>query len=326
MEAEVMAAGTAQPTAVVQVQNIDTDAVIAMFLQQYDCKDSSRQLYARTLRQFFAWGHRTGRQLQFLTRADVLQYRDGLINGEATEDGNPRSSLTAASYLTSLKLFYTWLESEKVCPNITAAVKLPKRAKKFEREPLTNEQARALVEQTAATATLRDTAIINLLLRCGLRTIEVVRADVGDIKSKGGKTLLYVQGKGHVKKDNFVILSDKCSTALTAYLQTRKDAADTEPLFTCSSNRNKDGRLTTRTISSIAKQHLQGIGLDSRSYTAHSLRHTAACSLLEVTGDMNAVQMTLRHANPATTQLYTYHIDERRRLNTAAEMQLDKLF
>ena len=84
--------------------------------------------------------------------------------------------------------------------------------------------------------------------------------------------------------------------------------------------------MTTRTISHIAKQHLQGIGLDSRSYTAHSLRHTAACSLLEATNDIHAVQMTLRHANPATTQLYTYHIDERRRLKAAAELRLDSLF
>ena len=326
MDAAVIVAETAQPTTIVQVQNIDTDAVISTFLQQYDCKDSSRHLYGRTLRQFFAWVHRTGRQIQYLTRTDILQYRDGLISGEATEDGNPRSTLTAASYLTSLKLFYEWLEAEKVCPNITAGIRLPKRAKKFEREPLTNEQARALVEQTAATATLRDTAIINLLLRCGLRTIEVVRADIGDIRTKGGKTLLYVQGKGHTAKDNFVILSDKCRSTLTAYLQTRKDATPQQPLFTCDSNNNKGGRMTTRTISHIAKQHLQGIGLDSRSYTAHSLRHTAACSLLEATNDMHAVQMTLRHANPATTQLYTYHIDERRRLKTAAELQLDNLF
>jgi len=304
----------------------NTDAFIQAFIAQLDCKESSRQLYGRTLKQFFAWVQRTGRAQKPLQRADILAYRDGLINGSATEDGSPRSSLTAASYLTSLKLFYEWLESEQICPNITAGIRLPKRAKKFEREPLTNTQAHELIEQTAATANTRDTAIINLLLRCGLRTIEVVRADVQDIQQKGGTMVLYVQGKGHTSKDNFVILSDKCRAALTAYLQTRGNLTGTEPLFTCDSNNNKGGRMTTRTISGIAKKHLKGIGLDSRSYTAHSLRHTAACSLLESTGDMQLVQMTLRHANPATTQLYTYHIDERRRLQAAAEMKLDRLF
>jgi len=316
----------AQPQANSLLLASDTDEAITLFLAQLDCMESSRKVYGRGLKQFFAWTQRTGKALNTLQRADVLQYRDGLLNGSAMEDGEARSSLTAASYLTALKLFYEWLESNKVCPNITAGIKLPKRAKKFEREPLTNTQAHALIEQTAETANLRDTAIINLLLRCGLRTIEVARADIRDIKEKGGSVVLYVQGKGHTAKDNFVILSDKCSAAIKAYLETRQNPAGNEPLFTCSSNNNKGGRMTTRTISGIAKTHLKGIGLNSRSYTAHSLRHTAACSLLEATDSLQLVQMTLRHANPATTQLYTYHIDERRRLQAAAEKQLDNLF
>lgn len=311
--------------AALQAQQFATEEVISAFLSQLDCKQSSRSLYGRTLRQFFAWTTRTGRLLSAMTRADILAYRDGLISGDATADGKGRSTLTAACYLTAVKLFYTWLESVGAYPNITAGIKLPKRTKKYEKEPLTNEQAAALV-QDASAANLRDAAIINLLLRTGLRTIEVVRANIEDLKEKGGMSVLYVQGKGHDSKDNFVILSGKCSEALTAYLQTRTGAAPTAPLFTCGSNNNKDGRLTTRTISGIAKAHLQAIGLNSRSYTAHSLRHTFGCSLLETTGSLHDTQLEMRHSSPATTEIYTYHTDERRRLKAAVVNQLDKLF
>ena len=56
---------------------------------------------------------------------------------------------------------------------------------------------------------LRDFAIVNLILRTGLRTIEVVRADVGDITFKGNRRILRVWGKGHDTKDDFVVLTDK---------------------------------------------------------------------------------------------------------------------
>lgn len=309
-----------------QAQAFDTDAVVELFLQQQDCKESSRALYRRTLRQFFAWVRRTGRMLNAMNRADILQYRDGIISGAAMEDGKGRSPLTAAAYLTAVKLFYTWLESVGAYPNIAASVKMPERANKFRREPLNNAQAAALCENAAQGGNLRDNAIVNLLLRTGMRTIEVVRANVEDLKTKAGTHVLYVQGKGKQDKSNFVILSPKCYTALQAYLATRTDTTPTAPLFTCDSNNNKGGRMTTRTISHIAKEHLQAIGLDSREYTAHSLRHTFGCSMLEETGDLHATQLAMRHANPGTTEIYTYHIDEMRRLRAAAENRLDNLF
>lgn len=325
------------PTAAVNealtAQAFEQEAVVTAFLQQLDCKESSRKLYARTLPQYFAWANRTGRSLNVMTRADIIAYRDGLINGTATADGKTRSSLTAAAYLTAVKLFYKWLESVGAYPNITAGVKMPERSPKFEREPLTNEQARQLSEETTCTASYRDAAILSLLLRCGLRTIEVVRADVADLKERSGVLTLNVQGKGHISKNNFVVLSDKAAVTLRRYLNSRTDIAgktDEElqhtPLFTCDSNNNAGGRLTTRTISGIAKKHLQAIGLDSREYTAHSLRHTFGCSLLDATDDMNIVQLSLRHASQNTTRLYVYHRDEQRRIAAAKKCSIDTLY
>ena len=45
----------------------------------------------------------------------------------------------------------------------------------------------------------QDYAVIYLMLKTGLRAIEVVRAQVGDIKTKEGEKVLYVLGKGIAK-------------------------------------------------------------------------------------------------------------------------------
>ena len=47
----------------------------------------------------------------------------------------------------------------------------------------------------------RDYAIFNLLVRTGLRTIELERADIGDIRAQGAQAVLYVQGKWRAEKD-----------------------------------------------------------------------------------------------------------------------------
>lgn len=318
---------------IITAQNITADAVVDMFLQQYDAADSSIALYRRALRQFFAWVARTGRRTELLTRADIIDYKKGLLNGEATADGQRKSPLTAASYLNAVKLFYTWLhDANGTITNIAAGVDLPKRAAKFERQPLTAEKAGELLTETANTATARDNAIINLLINTGLRTIEVVRADIKDMQNVGGEAVLYVQGKGQASKNNFVTLSGNTYNAITAYLKTRPTATPDEPLFTCEGNRNLNGRLTTRTISGIARRHLDAIGLQhsigerNSRYTAHSLRHTYGCVFLSATHDYELTRLQLRHASTATTRFYTYHLDEQRRLEAAKQYNIDNLY
>ena len=315
----------------IQQQDMTAAAVVDMWERQLDCADSSRHLYRRVLRQFFAWVKRSGRDVGTLKRADILEYRAALLDGTATpkEDGTPqpKSALTTGSYLTAVKLFYKWLHEENgLITNITEGVKAPRRTNKFEREPLTAAQAHALAEEVATTGSTRDAAIINLLLRTGMRTIEVARANIEDMQLLGGQVVLYVQGKGHVGKDNFVIVSDKCRAAIAAYLATRPNAAPTAPLFASDSNNNNGGRLTTRTISDIAKRHLKAIGVDSRSYTAHSLRHTYGTRLLRASNNMEFVQKQLRHASINTTNKYTYHEDAERRVELAQQYNIDSIY
>ena len=138
--------------------------------------------------------------------------------------------------------------------------------------------------------------------------------------------MLLVHGKGRDEKDNFVILTEKAYKPIADYLATRGDIKAQEPLFTSTSNNSKGERLSTRSISYIAKEGLKAIGLNERSFTAHSLRHTTAVNILRGGGSLEQAQFTLRHSNPATTQIYTATLDEERRLQNSGEALIDSLY
>ena len=298
----------------------DTRAVVECFAAQTDVKASSRALYIRTLNGFFDWVHATGRAVAALTVADLIAYKENLL-----ADG--KSPLTVASYVNSLRRFYEWAESLKLYPNIARGVHAPKRAQQFQKQPLTVAQVGNLLRYEQAKQSPRDYAIVNLLVRTGLRTVEVIRANVGDIVYKSGQRVLMVQGKGRDAKDNFVILTDAAYMPILAYLNTRPDGTDAAaPLFTSESNNSAGARLTTRTVSAIAKNGLVSVGLDNRVFTAHSLRHTTAVNILRAGGSLEQVQYTLRHTNPATTQIYTATLREEQRLTTGGEYMLDRLY
>ena len=298
---------------------IDRESLLDLFISSQDRKPTTLSLYRRTMGLFFDWIDRTGRNITTLTRPDLIEYKHSL-------EMEGKSGLTITSYLTSLRLFYQWMEAEGVYPNIAKVLNLPKRTKEFRHQPLRPQQAKELLTEVEESGNLRDIAIMNLLARTGLRTIEVVRADVGDITFKGGQRVLMVKGKGRDEKDNFVILTDKAYRPIAEYLSERGCVRMTDPLFVSESNRDRGGRMTTRSISRIAKNNLRGIGLDDKVFTAHSLRHTTAVSILRGGGTLEDCQLTLRHSNPATTQIYTAFVDEERRLNRQAEGLIDNLF
>lgn len=297
----------------------DVHTAIQAFALSQDVKPSSRALYSRTLNTFFDWVGTTGRTVATLTVADLIAYKDELLNGG-------KSSLTVASYVNSLRRFYEWTEANKIYPNIGKGIHAPKRKQAFRKQPLTVAQVGELLHHEQGTQSARDYAIVNLMVRTGLRCVEVVRANVGDVTYKGGQRVLMVQGKGRDEKDNFVILTDAAYNPIRAYLDTRTGIDENAPLFASESRNNDGGRMTTRAVSGIAKQGLKSVGLDNKVFTAHSLRHTAAVNILRAGGSLEMAQYTLRHSNPATTQIYTATLREEQRLNNGGETLLDGLY
>lgn len=318
---------------------VDLRGLVAQFVAMVpNIKASTRKQYTRDLSQFFAWVENSGRAFSALTQLDVVTFQTELEN-------KGLSPLTISGYLTSVRLFFEWADANKIYNNIAKGVRGPQRKKKFQKQALLNDQATTLLQYAKEHCTPRDFAIVNLALRCGLRTIEIVRANVGDIAFKGGRRVLKVWGKGKVlgdKEEDFVVLSDKAFQPIADYLQTRPTAQPDEPLFVTNYGRKRaeienqptnatDGtkhgeRLTTRMISKICKDALVGIGLTGHEYTAHSLRHTCGCSIIRQHGSLQDVQFVLRHASSKTSEIYLESIKEEQRLERAPELLLDNAF
>lgn len=296
-------------------QSVPIIEAVEAFLSECDIRANSKNVYRRGLLYFFKWVEQTGRTISELTRSDILAFKETLLQ--------THSNLTIAGYMVALRRFYEWAEGNKLYPNIAKGIKSPKRKNAYLKEHLRENQIAELLAHYEGNT--RDYAIVNLLLRTGLRCIEIVRANVEDITFKGGQRILRVWGKGRDDKDSFVVLTDKAYAPIRTYLDTRKSATLKEPLFISTSNRNLCGRLTTRTISKICKEGLCAIGLDAHEYTAHSLRHTTAVMLLKH-GTLSDVQSVLRHASPVTSQIYTKSIEEELRLANPSEIKLDTVF
>ena len=310
------------------------DQVIAFFASCQDRSSVTRDIYARTVTAFFHWVASTGRDVAALTAADIIAYKEGLFR-------EGKSSLTVASYINSLRRFYTWAEANKIYPNIAAEVHAPARKQEFRKQPLTIRKATELLRY-ADTLPLRDRAIVNLMARTGLRCVEVSRANVGDIVYRvvndDNVRVLLVQGKGRTEKDNFVVLDDAAYQSIADYLSAREEAPASAPLFASESNHHavaanhehdtdySSVRLSTRTISATVKSALKAVGLDSKEFTAHSLRHTVGTNILRAGGTLEQAQMTLRHSNPATTEIYARMALQERRFTNGGEALISKLY
>lgn len=176
---------------------------------------------------------------------------------------------------------------------------------------LTSQQAKKVLE-TIPQDTLkgkRDYAMLALMLTMGLRTIEVSRANVGDIRTQGDAVVLYVQGKGHVDKDALVRMPNHVETAVRTYLKARKASDPQSPLFASTSHQNAGQRMTTRSISGIVKSSFIAAGYDSPRLTAHSTRHTSATLSLPNGATLQETQQLLRHVNLQTTEIYAHNLN-----------------
>jgi integrase/recombinase XerC/integrase/recombinase XerD len=290
--------------------------LVEAFMASQDIAETSKAIYERALRPFTEWVVENG--VLEPNRNDILAYKDHL-------KGKGLEALTISSYLVAVRKFFEWMESIGLYPNVARGIKGAKRTRGFRKQPLTTGQVRELLSHLAQDETIegkRDYAIVNLLVRTGLRTIEITRADVGDIRQEGGEAVLWIQGKGRDAKDDFVLLTDCTLKPIMAYLQARGAVKDSDPLFVSCSDRNGGQRLTTRTIRAIVKDSLRAIGLDSPKLTAHSLRHTAITLSLQAGASTQEARALARHADINTTLVYAHNID---RIAHAPERKIDAL-
>ena len=235
-------------------------------------------------------------------RQDIINFREYLLK--------TCKPSTAALYLTAVKLFFKFLANKGYYPDVTDHVKGVKFDPSHKKDALTTEDSRRVLQSidTSTVEGKRNIAIIALMITCGLRSVEVVRANIEDIEQSYNKTFLKVWGKGKDNKSDRVLVPPQVESLINDYLNARGVIDNSEPLFTAISHRNAGQRLQTQTISRLVKSTFKNVGLNTPRLTCHSLRHTAATNMLIHGVDIADVQMILRHRNINTTQIYRHDI------------------
>jgi len=315
--------------------------LFSRFIEYTDCKDSTIKGYTTCIRAFARWIKERG--ITQPTRDDVKAYKEYL----AAEGYKPG---TQQQYLRSVKHFFKWCASEGLYSNIADNIKGAKvRTNQHKKDALGREDVPAIAATIDRTTEQgkRLYAIYLLCITCALRTVEITRANVEDMKTVGGRTYLYIQGKGHDEKDAPMLLTPEVKDAITDYLNSRTDKiTGKSPLFVGTSNRGKpgtfkdfkrdstgaiiykdgepekeyfDGRIASTTISTMLKHLMQGAGYDSDRLTAHSLRHTSGTGAYKVTRNIYLTQQHARHCDPRTTEIYV-HAEEREERDTEQQV------
>lgn len=249
---------------------------------------------------------------------------------------------TVKLYLQSVKQFFAWCATVGIYPNITINIHTPKIDYKKHKKEALEAQDVCIIENSiadraenkilTAANSKKDTAgrierateqgkrlfaMYSLAVNCGLRVVELHRANIGDIETVGGTTYIYIWGKGHSEADTKKPIAKEVKEAIDDYLSCRTDSKTANsPLFTATGNRSKGKRIATTTISTMLKRALQEAGYDSDRITAHSLRHTTGTSTQEITNNIYLTQKYLRHSNPATTEIYLHNntIEEEKKI------------
>lgn len=266
-----------------------------------DASPKTIETYGRAIRQFFVYVSENG--ITQPKREDIIAYRDYLKKAH--------KPTTVQSYMAAVKLFFQWTAQEGFYPNVAERVKGAKLDNEHKKDYLTSKQTAKLLEtiDRSTLKGLRDYAMLSLMVTTGLRTVSIIRANVGDVRAAGDDMALYYQGKGHEEKADYVKLAEPVEEAIRKLLAARGATDEKAPLFASIAHRNGGKRMTTRSISRVAKEHLIDAGLESDRLTAHSLRHTAATLNLLNGATVEETQQLLGHANINTTLIYSHALE-----------------
>lgn len=259
--------------------------------------------YERDLTNFFAFQtNHLGHCISAAMCADIsiTQFRSYMAFRRSGE--NALSAASLARNLSSIRMFFRFLEKTYgIKNNAIALIRGPKPAKRLPK-PISVEQSKALLDHVAADTTnqpwvaARDMAVLCLLYGAGLRISEALSL-TGAHQTLGDS--LPITGKGN--KTRMVPILPIVQKSVQQYVDLCPfDLPSNQALF----RGVRGGKLRPEIIQAKTRHLRSALGLPPTT-TPHALRHSFATHLLAGGGDLRTIQELLGHASLSTTQIYT---------------------
>jgi len=147
----------------------------------------------------------------------------------------------------------------------------------------------------------RDYAMLLLMARLGLRAVEVIAIQLGDIDWRSGE--LTVRGKG--KLHDRLPITMEVGDALSRYLREERGLATCRTMFVTHRAPHrpfKDGQI----VNAILKEALKATGQKPVTpyVGSHLLRHSLATQLVNTGASLDEVGDVLRHRARSSTMIY----------------------
>ena len=214
---------------------------------------------------------------------------------------------TRARKISSIRIFFKYLTAKAhiLAENPAQDLETPKQGKRMPKY-LTLEESHKLLDIASNEDNRnheRDFAITTLFLNCGMRLSELIGINIPDIEFD--ECRMTVIGKGN--KERTIYLNKACMKAISEYLDVRpkeRIKPNSQKALFLSERRE---RISRRTVQQIIEKELRASGLDTKKYSVHKLRHTAAALMYQYGNvDFRALQELLGHESISTTEIYTH--------------------
>ena len=141
----------------------------------------------------------------------------------------------------------------------------------------------------------RDRAMLMLLARLGLRSIEIARLELDDLDWRAGDLLV----RGKARRDDRLPIPDDVGVALAEYLALR-GRHDSRSLFL--TLRAPTRPIRADLVGDVVQRHCRWAGVPHVG--PHRLRHTLATRMLARGAALADISQVLRHSDLATTAIY----------------------
>jgi site-specific recombinase XerD len=143
---------------------------------------------------------------------------------------------------------------------------------------------------------IRDLAILMLVARLGLRSIEVARLELADIDWRAGEIVV----RGKARRRDRLPLPWEVGEALTRYLHEVRPSTAIRQVFLVTKAPRRAIRADL--VSDVTRRACDRAGLPRVG--AHRLRHALATEMLRQGATLVQVSQVLRHRDLATTAIY----------------------